>query len=227
MTGTLPAVESDVDEDVPLCAVCGGDMCPGCRSGLGRARAGLLGLSILALGLAVGRFVPVPFSGADAGSSPNSIDREPAVTVPAPATEPSSEGRSGAASPAMAPQRIATSVPEAVGPLDHPLLSTRPAALWFWQPSCLDCGLQARDAVAWAMQWSTSRARRPGDSCSQTARFARSTALRKRTSCRRNCGHLPGLPHWQPSIHGPSPTFGLLLRWSLGVRRRHSVGLAR
>lgn len=131
-------------------------MCPGCRPGLGRARAGLLGLSILALGLAVGRFVPVPFSGADAGSSPNSIDREPAVTVPAPATEPSSEGRSGAATPATAPQRIATSVPEAVGPLDHPLLSTRPAALWFWQPSCLDCGLQARDAVAWAMQWSTS-----------------------------------------------------------------------
>jgi len=42
-----------------------------------------------------------------------------------------------------------------VGPLDHPLLQSRPAALWFWQPSCSLCADEAQYLPRIFEEWSS------------------------------------------------------------------------
>ncbi len=147
-------------EDYSGCVVCGDELCPGCEEFkpkqqifIGTTVLVVLGIVWLAIGQvtqpnssdlqstqsSTGGVLP------ESQSSPDSTSTTAGSTV----TDTLPISSTTSSSPP-------TTEPILQGPLDNPLLKTRPAAIWFWKPGCSLCETQAefigRVVKVWAQE---------------------------------------------------------------------------
>ena len=148
-----------VDDDFVGCEICGDDLCPGCEPSSIIPRFVSIGLSALVLlavgwgGMHAGRWSDI-IGSKDQGTT--SIQAQPSSTASATSVliTPTSAQPTTSPTPSSTSSSTAAPRPNSVGPLDHPLLAQRPAAVWFWQPSCSLCGIQAEFLAKLVARWS-------------------------------------------------------------------------
>lgn len=148
------------DRDLDVCEVCGDDLCPGCIPEVRVSRVVWLGLA---------SFVTVALGWRGFELLRGNVDERSQVTTssveagiaesPAPSTSLLPVASSSTTLALQTTTSTSTSAPMPTknpGPLDHPLLRARPAALWFWQPSCSLCADEAKYLPQILEEWSSS-----------------------------------------------------------------------
>ena len=147
-------------EDFFACEVCGDELCPGCE-GFERRNRFFRGLSILiVLGivyLSIGQVFQSDSSELQNSRSETEISRpESQSTVDLPNTTNELPAVETLPISSSTVTTTPTAEPVTLGPLDHPLLKKRPAAIWFWKPGCPLCETQAvfigRVSKIWAQK---------------------------------------------------------------------------
>jgi len=148
------------DSELDVCEVCGDDLCPGCIPEVRVPRVVWLGLASF-VAVALGwRGIELLRTNVDERRQVTTSSVETGITdLPAPSTSllPSDTSTSTVALLPTSTSSTSLAPPaKSLGPLDHPLLQARPAALWFWQPSCSLCADEAEYLPQILEEWSSS-----------------------------------------------------------------------
>lgn len=148
-----------VEADSDVCEFCVDDLCPGCNPPVRVSKnvwVGLAALIAVALcwrGIELLRdSIEKRVAVADSSIAVTTTDR----LAPATSLFPPDSSAPLATLPISTSSTSILPPVKILGPLDHPLLQSRPAAMWFWQPSCSLCADQAEFLSALIEQWSGS-----------------------------------------------------------------------
>lgn len=148
------------DRELNVCEVCSDDLCPGCKPEIHVPRAVWLGLaSFLAVALGWRGIELIGNSVADGGDATATTIEVANTNSPTSSLALLPADSSSTTLVLQSTTSTSTSAPlptENLGPLDHPLLESRPAALWFWQPSCTLCAYEAEYLPQILDEWSGS-----------------------------------------------------------------------
>ena len=134
-------------EDMFACEVCGDELCPGCE-GFETSSRLFRGFSILIIigvvYLSIGQVFQSNSSELQNSQSETEISRpESQSTVDLPNTTEEQPAVETLPISSTTVTAMPITEPVRLGPLDHPLLKKRPAAIWFWKPGCSLCETQA------------------------------------------------------------------------------------
>lgn len=148
------------DRDLDICEVCGDDLCPGCTPEVHVPRVVWFGLAaFITVALGARGFELIQDSVDDGVNATDSSIEVVDTSPTTPAAELLPTDSSSTTLLMGSTTSTSSSLPTPIrnlGPLDHPLLQTRPAALWFWQPSCSLCADEARYLPQILDEWSGS-----------------------------------------------------------------------
>ena len=136
------------------CEICGDELCPGCATEVRVPRAVWIGLGALVLAALSVRgleFLPERNNQGVVTPASTSMPRSDEST---PTTMLSSSESETTSTSITTTSLLAVPV-KVLGPLDHPLLDVKPAALWFWQPQCSLCQYQAEYLPNLLTRWSS------------------------------------------------------------------------
>lgn len=139
-----------------VCEVCGDDLCPGCIPEVRVHRGVWLGLgAFVLLALLVRGLELLPERGNQGISVPAStlsprVDESAPTTLLLPSEAETTSTTSATTTTSLVPAPV-----KVLGPLDHPLLEAKPAAIWFWQPQCPLCQTEAEYLPNLLSRWSS------------------------------------------------------------------------